>query len=142
MKCVRFSHTDPQHLISESGGKVWQWDMSGHQIGTVYDGFHIAFSLDGTLFASCNGATITVQNSDSGIVMAKLHMAQSQFEKCCFSPNCKLIAGVTYKAVYVWDITDSNPHIIETIAGQGSGIACLVFSSSLVLGSFDGSVKF
>ena len=89
-----------------------------------------------------NDITITVQNSDSGIVMAELHMAQSQFEKCCFSPNGKLIAGVIYKAVYVWDITDSNPHIIETIAGQGSGIACLVFSSCLVLGSFDGLVKF
>jgi len=29
---VRFSPTNSGHIISESGGKVWKWDVDGHQI--------------------------------------------------------------------------------------------------------------
>ena len=32
MNHVMFSPTDPQHLISVSSSKVWQWNANGHQI--------------------------------------------------------------------------------------------------------------
>ena len=45
---VNFSPTDPQHLISISGGEVWEWDVDGHQISPTYNGSYIAFSPDHT----------------------------------------------------------------------------------------------
>ena len=32
---VRFSPNDPQHLMSVSGGKVWQWNVNNHQINPI-----------------------------------------------------------------------------------------------------------
>ena len=63
---VSFSPIDPQHIISISNDRVWQWDINGHQLPPTYNGTHIAFSLDHTQLALCNGKAITVQNSDSG----------------------------------------------------------------------------
>ena len=139
---VRFSHIDPQHLTSVSGGKVWQWDINGHLIGPVYDGSHVAFSLDDTLFASCDGTTIIVQSSHSGVVVAELHVAKSYFKNCCFSPNSQLVAGATDSTIYVWDITGSDHHLIETFIGHTNRVVSLVFSSSLISASYDQSVKF
>ena len=60
VECVRFSHINPQHLTFSSGGKVWQWDINGHQIGPVYDSYYVAFSLDDAQFALCKETTIVV----------------------------------------------------------------------------------
>ena len=57
---VSFSPTDPQHLISISGKKVWQWDINGNQAGPIYNGSCAAFSSDGTQFVSCNEPAVTV----------------------------------------------------------------------------------
>ena len=71
---VSFSPVDPQHLLSISDNKVWQWNINGHQEGPPYDGSHIAFSSKGTQLVSCKGATITVQNSSSGAIAAEFHV--------------------------------------------------------------------
>ena len=139
---VRFSHINPQYLTSVSGGKVWQWNINGHQIGLVYDGSYIAFSLDGTQFALCKEAAIVVQNSDSGVVVTELNVAGSHFKYCCFSPDGRLIAGAAGSTIYLWDITGSGPHLIETFVGYTSDITSLTFSSSLISASKDQSVKF
>jgi WD40 repeat protein len=73
---VSFSPTNPQYLLSICGKKLWQWDINGHQIPPPYDGSHVAFSSDGTQFVSCNGAVVTVQNSDSGAIVAEFHVAK------------------------------------------------------------------
>jgi WD40 repeat protein len=41
---VLFSLKDPQHLISISDGKVWQWDSNGCQIGSPFNGSHMLLS--------------------------------------------------------------------------------------------------
>ena len=71
---VRFSPTDPQHLMFVSDDKVWQWDINGHQINPTYDGSNIAFSPDGTQFVLCQEENIVVQCTDSGAIVAKFHM--------------------------------------------------------------------
>jgi len=57
---VRFSPTDPQHLISVSWFQIWHWNKNGHQIHPPHNGSCIAFSSDGTQFVSCYGAGIVI----------------------------------------------------------------------------------
>ena len=142
---VRFSPTDPQHIISISGCKVWEWDMNGNQIPPVYDGSQIAFSPDHTKFALCNGNVIMVQNTDSRVVVAEINVTNGYTDHCCFSPDNKLFSvAVADDIAYVWDITSLDPHSIEIFVGYSDMITSLVFSSpsSLISASWDGSVKF
>ena len=141
---VSFSPTDPQHLLSVCDNKVWQWDTNGHQIKPPYDGSYISFSSDGTQLVSCNGAVVTIQNSDSGVTVAEFHIASSYISCCCFSPDGKLVAVATDETAYVWDITSSDPHLVGTFIGHTEHITSLAFSSSssLISASFDQSVKF
>ena len=141
---VIFSPTNPQHLMSISDGKVWKWDISGHQTGPPHNGSWVAFSSDGTQFVLCKRKDIEVQNCDTQVIVAKFHMANSDPSHCCFSPNGRLIAIATSNIICVWDITGSDPHIIETFVGHTREITCLAFSSpsSLISSSYDDSVKF
>jgi WD40 repeat protein len=148
--CVVFSPTDPQHLISVSDGIAQQWDISGCQIGPIYQGSHPAFSSDGTHFVLCSGNVATVQNSDSGAVVAKCLAPNNNpntspnFTHSCFSPNSGLIAVAARNTVYVWDITGPDPLLIKAFIGHASIINSLIFSSpsTLISASRDQSVKF
>ena len=141
---VNFSPTDPQHIFSISGDKVWQWDVNGHQISPTYNGSHIALSSDHAQFALCYENFVTVHNSDSRAIVAEFHIAESHARYCCFSPDGKLIAAAaTDGAAYVWDITNPDPHPIETLDYIHNTLS-LVFSSpsSLISGSINCSIKF
>jgi WD40 repeat protein len=140
---VSFSPTNSQHLISISGGVVHQWDIDGHQIEPTYQGFCAAFSLDGTHLALCKGGVTTVQNSNSGVIVAKFPTDKNP-KSCCFSPNGRLVAVAAGATAYVWEIIDSDPHLIETFTGHASGIISLTFSSSssIISASYDDSIKF
>ena len=140
---VSFSPVDPQHLISISDHRVWQWDTNGHQIKPPYDGSCIAFSSDGIQFVSCNRSVVTVQNSDSGVIVAEFHMANDAY-MCCFSPYGRLIAVAAGTTAYIWDITSSDPCLVSTFIGHTKKITSLAFSSpsSLISASEDQSVKF
>ena len=140
---VSFSPLNPQHIFSASGGKIWEWDIDGHQISSAYDGSYIIFSPDHAQFALCKGNDVTVQNSYSGTIVAKFHVTDSA-QHYCFSPDGRLIAAAAEKTAYVWDITSQDPHLIETFIGHTDTITSLVFSSpsSLVSTSHDKLVKF
>ena len=144
VKHVHFSPTDPQHLISVCNDMVWQWNTNGYQIKPPYDGSHVAFSQGGTKLVSCDGAVVTVQNSDSGEIMAEFHMANNNIQCCCFSPDGGLVAAAAGNTAYVWDITSSNPHLVETFIGHTGDITSLAFSSSssLISASCDKSLRF
>ena len=141
---VSFSLIDPQHLISICDGKVWQWDTYGHQTKPPYDGSCIAFSSDGVQFVFCDKAAVTVQNSNSEVVVARFHVASSNTNSCCFSPDNRLVAVAADSTVYVWDITSSDPHLVETLIDHTRTIHSLSFSSpsSLISASQDQSIKF
>jgi len=143
VNCVRFSPTNPQCLMSVSGGTVQQWDIDGHRVGPTYNGYHVAFSSDGTQFIPCGSGDVTVYNINSGLVVAKIHIDNGP-EFCCFSPDHKLVAITANYNIYVWDITGSDPHLVETFVGHTSRIASLSFSSpsTLISVSRDRSVKF
>ena len=144
VECVSFSPIHPQHIISISGSKVWQWDFNGHQIPPTYDGSHIAFSPDHTQFALCNEGVVTVQNSDSRAIVAEFHVTSNSAKYCCFSPDGRLVAAAASDTSYVWDITSPSPHLVETFVGHTDDITSLAFSSSssLISAAIDGSVKF
>ena len=146
VECVSFSPIHSQHLISASGGKVQQWDIYGHQTNPSYSGSHVAFSSDGTQLVLCQGEDIVVQNSDSGAIMAKFHIADSTARGCCFSPDGRLVAVVAdYNTVYIWDTTGSDPHPVETFGGYTTSMTTsFVFSStsSLIISSWDKPIEF
>ena len=141
---VSFSPANPQHLLSISGKKVWQWDTNGHQFPLAYDGSHIVFSLDGTQVASCNMRFITVQNFDSKATMAEFHMASNDTKCCCFSPDGRLVAVAAGTTISVWNITKSYPYLVGAFIGHTDYIMSLVFSSpsSLISASRDKSIRF
>ena len=140
---ISFYPTGPQHLLSISGGTVWQWDIDGHEVGPRYNGSHAAFSSDGAQFAIYDKMAVTVRNTSSRVVMATFHIATGEARYCCFSPDGRLVAVAADKTAYVWDITSSEPHCIETF-GHTSTIRSLAFSSPsfLVSTSYDESVYF
>ena len=139
---VIFSPTDPQNLMSVSGGQVWQWDINGHQIHPPQNGISIAFSPDGTQFVVCQGEDIVVCDSDSQAVVTKFHVASGKPHCCRFSPGGRHIAAAVGNIVYIWKITSSDSHPIKTFIGHRSDICSIVFSSSLISLSYDRSVKF
>ena len=141
---VSFSPIYSQYLVSVSGGKINQWDIDGSQIRSSYDGSHVAFSSDGTQLVLCQNTNIVVQSSNSGAIMAKFQIPNSTASGCYFSPDGRLVAITADDTVYIWDITGSDPHLIEILVGHNNNITSLVFSSSstLVTSSWDKLVKF
>jgi len=141
---ISFSPIDPGHLVSLSGNKIHQINISGHQTGPTYDGSHISFSPDNTQFALCNETAVTVQNYNSGAIVAEFAVDSGNVWSCCFSPDGRFVAAAAGEAVYVWDIASSVPCFVESCGDQMDLIISLVFSSSscLISGSSDKSVKF
>ena len=139
-----FSPINPQHIISISGEKAWEWDLNGHQIPHTYNGTQIAFSPDCKKLALYTGDVVTVQDSKSGAIETQFHMIDGDAQYCCFSPNGKLIATATHRTAYIWDITSPDSYLVETLVGHTDRIWSLVFSSpsSLVSVSEDKSVRF
>ena len=121
-----------------------QWDIGGHQTGPTYDGSYIVFSPDHTQVALCNRTVITVQISGSRETVAELYTANDYpVQDCCFSLDGRLVAVAASETIYVWDITSTVPHLIETFVGHTNRVTSLAFSSShLISASHDQSVKF
>ena len=140
---IVFSLEDPQHLISISDQKVWQWDANDYQIRPPFNGAHVALSSDGAQFVSCFEQTITVYDSSTGSIFTEFQAAGSA-HLCCFSPDDHLVAVAVGEAAYCWDITASEPQLVETFIAHTQKITSLVFSSSttLVSASYDKSVRF
>ena len=141
---VRFSPTDPQHLLSADGSKVQQWNRGGYYTGSTYCGYYFAFSPDGTQVAVCSKGSVTVWNSSSGVTVAKLHMKNSAYPRnCSFSPDGKLVAASNRSFIYIWDITSSDPHPIQTFPGGLVYIHTLLFSSpTSLISTQDNLIKF
>ena len=142
VQCIHFFPLDPHHFISVSDTKVQKWNIGGHKIGPRYDGSCAAFSFDGTKLVLCNEGVIQVQSSDSRAVIAEFHLHGAI--NCCFSPDGRLVAASDYHAAYVWDITNSEPCLIETFICDARHIMSFGFSSptSLISTYIDTSVRF
>jgi len=142
---ISFFPTSSQLSISASYNNVTkQWDIGGYRVGPIHKGNCVAFSSDGTLFVywGQQGTVATVQNSDSGAIVAKLQVPSSWFICCCFSPTTKFVAGGAGHNIYIWDITSSDPHLVKNLIGHTGDITSIAFSSSLISTSEDQSIKF
>ena len=143
VETVSFSPTNPQLLMSASRDyTIRQWNVNGSQVGPTYEGNYVAFSQDGTYFVSGGDSVDTIRSADSGAVVAELQVSGGRSYHCCFSPDNKFVAISTWKTIYIWDITRSDPCLIETFSGHTNFITSLTFSSSLISSSHDGSIKF
>ena len=145
VSCVSFSPKNLHCLMSASGGTIQQWNTNGYRAGPTYSGYQIAFSPDGTdKFISRADKDVMVWSISSGVIVAGFDIANSHFNPCCFSPDGTLVAATAGHNAYVWDITGSSPHLIETFVGHTENITSLTFSSlsTLISASEDKSVKF
>ena len=142
---VIFAPKDPQYLLSVSCRRVWQWNIDGQQAGPPVDGYYAAFSPDGAQVVSHYETTATVWTHNFETVMAKFPVAYDEDNQClCFSPDCQLVAVVTNRNIYVWEITSSEPCLIEILTGHTNLVTGCAFSStsSLISASNDQSIKF
>ena len=138
VSCISFTPKAPQHL-SICQGRVWWYDINGHWVRPVYDSSHVAFSPDGTQVVLCDMNVVAVQTSSSGVIVVKFHIPKGNTCHGCFSPDGRLVAAAANNIAYVWDITSSEPHLIEPFIGHTKYITSLVFfsPSSLISVSFD-----
>ena len=142
---VTFSPTDPQYLLSVSGGKVSQWDANGHKAGNAFSGNWVVFSTDGTQVVSYCQTTAMVRDSSSREIVARFHMAPSRYNRyLCLSPSGRFVLATAGSTVYVWDITNPKPCLIETCNGHSGAIVSILFPSpsSFISVSHDQTVKF
>ena len=139
---VNFSPINPELLISASDDHtIRQWDMKGHQIGPIYEGDGVTFSLDGAHFVSWRKQVATVRNSGFGVLF-ELQVSNHNIQHCCFSPDGKFVAGGAGCTIYIWNITGSGPHLVQTLIEHTNDITSLTFPSSLISASRDYMVKF
>ena len=145
VKVISFSPVDSQRLSSLSGrGDVGHWGVDGHPIelshrrkSKVED---LAYAPDGNRFVWCGGSHAAVQDSKSG---EELHRFDGKsLSRCCFSPDGRFVVCGGETTIYVWDITTGTARLVETLVGHSKPITFLAFSSSLISGSLDRSVKF
>jgi len=134
VRCVTFSPMDSQSLISTSDGKAWQWDISSCKISPVQGGSLVTFSLAEIQVVLCQGVVVVTQH----------HNGYQHHHCCCLIPGGRIIAIAVGRAINIWDITSSDPHLIKTYVGHAKAISSLAFSSpsSLISSSDDKSVKF
>jgi WD40 repeat protein len=141
---IKFSPTDPQYFLSKSDNKVRQWNISGEQVGPMFEGAYIDFSPDGTQIVSHRGEVATVRNVTSRAIVVTFPVLPDRSSRCHFSPDGRLIAVNVRSIIHVWDITSLEPHIIETFIGHTDHIQFIAWpsSSSLISASADQSIKF
>ena len=146
---IEFSPINSRRFTSSSKGRVVrQWDIDGDQVGRSYneadDVWNFAWTRDGTRFVSCGGKVATVRDAESGAVVVKLHAPDNSWPLSigCFSPDGRLVACAAGITIWVWDITVSEGRLVGHLLGHSNRIGFLAFSSSLISGGFDGSVKF
>ena len=140
---VKFSPIDPQSFLIMSKYQFEQWSISGHQVGPTSEGSYVDFFSDGVQIVSRYERVTTVQNTCSGVVTTFTAVPYN-YERCCFSPDGRLVAVSARRIAHVWDITSSEPHLLETFVGHTDYIESLAWSSpsSLISASVDQSVKF
>ena len=140
---VGFSPISPEYLMFMSGNKVWHWNTTSHWIEPISDGSFATFTVDGFQFALCRKAFVTVQDSEPLATTTDFYRPHSD-ERCCFSPNGRLLVASHNKTAYIWDVTSSASHPIGTFAGHVYDISALTFcsSSTLVTAARDQSIRF
>ena len=146
---IKFSPINPRHFISSSSdGTVGQWDIDGDKIGTSYREedkmVDLSWTRDGTRFVSCGGKVATVRNAESGTVVVRLDAPDkySSFNLGCFSPDGRFVACAAGTTIWVWDITISGARLVGHLVGHSGAILLLAFSSSIISGGLDQSMKF
>ena len=141
---VKFSPVNSQYFVFMSNHEIKQWNISGHQVGSAFKGSGVDFSPDGTQIVSRYKNGAQVQNTSTGVVVATFPVVIDNGQWICFSPDGRFVAVSTGTIAHVWDITSSEPHLIEAFMGHTDEIQCFAWlsPSSLISASIDQSVKF
>ena len=157
---ITFSPIDSRRILSSTFYSLWQGGIDGRQIGTsqhearnIEDSPYasngtdlkpgdVAYALDGTRFVSCRGNVTTVRDSESGAEVVELDSPDGlELRQCRFSPDGRFVACATDTIIWVWDITTPEAPLVGHLFGHSSTIVFIAFSSSIISGSWDQSVR-
>ena len=130
--CITFSSVNPRQLIYASNNAIYQWDIHSFEIQPTYSHFDYILCIEYPLLAGYKRSCVVVQSLESGTIVAEFQTSQMYFGQCCFSPDGKLFAAHTgHWTVEIWNIVDSNPHIVRTFE-HFSKILAFCSPSSLI----------
>ena len=120
------------------------YEHNGFYVEASYDeGYKVvdlAYASDGTRFVSCGGRAGRVRDSKSGELLYRL--SGQNLSRCCFSPDGRFIACGGDATMDIWNASNQKAPPVTTLVGHSNVITFLDFSSSLISGSMDKSVKF
>ena len=149
---VSFSLTNPKVLLiaSSISDTVLQWNIDTPEPMPIHGDIHIwsqraAFSFDRTCWILSQGSKATVYKSGSGMVIARLQAPcpDSSFHiYWSISPSGKYVICSFDTTVFVWEITGTDPHLVNTFIGHTGVITSAIFSSFPISSSSDQSIKF
>ena len=150
IRSITFSPIDPRRLLCSSyDGTVEQWGTDGRQIEASYHDADIlevkdiAYTSDGTRFVFCGKKGAIVWDSESGEQVVKLRVPGGyDLDRCCFSPDGEFVVCSSASDIYIWNLSISGAPLVKCLVGHSRLVTFLAFSSSLISGSDDGSVKF
>lgn len=102
-----------------------------------------AYASDGTRFVWCEGKIAAVLDSERMKVVVRLNAPDGKtLNRCCFSPDGRFVACAADETIFVWDITISGAPLVRQLVGHSGPVTFIAFSSSLISGSEDRSIKF
>ena len=133
----------PYFVSASQDGTIQMWYNDVFQKCPSYKGTHVAFSSTGERFILYGGGVAKLYDH---WIWGKPEFQLGNYDLwcCCFSPDGSHVAGAAGNTIYVWDITASEPHLIEKHMGHTSFITSITFSSPscLISASDDKTVKF
>lgn len=126
----------PGSGLLASGGRdafvhIWQPQNSRELLGSSWVLTALAFSPDGRLFYSVEGALIRIRNTEDWRLVRVLN-AEDGIRAFATAPNGQ-IAAETTKGILLWEQDDNSPgkKLLPpsgTVGGASSPITCLAFS--------------
>lgn len=139
---VTFSLIGLGHLMYISCGRVYQGDISTHEVQVIPSSFDVIPSLAYTIFAGHKRHGVIVQSFKTRATVAKFHTAQITPSYCCFSPDGNLVAASSTTTTEVWNISSSSPHLVGILHDCSGNIIFSSPSSLVSISQHDKSVKF
>jgi WD40 repeat protein len=101
------------------GARIWHADREddARRLTDETPASSFAFSPDGAHFATAGGETISIRNTESWRPVRRL-MHKDQLREVLFSPDSRLVAGVTSSAVQIWELASESQTVNMPVGAE------------------------
>ncbi|MEQ9407725.1 MAG: protein kinase [Fuerstiella sp.] len=137
-----------EHLLGVATGQVFVWDMGNPRkeqlVGDPMEFIETASLNDSKrIVATSTGGDITVRSVDTGEIIHRFSVVNSEVNTLAFGPAGNVIAaGYGDQTLRLWDLQTASGHKVVEISN--GAVTCVVFSadgSELLLGTTGGTVE-